>query len=516
MPSKSKSSEIKKRPPRLYYDKATDRYYIYMGKKKVWYKKGEDPKKIRKQLLTKVRTDNVGTRRNKAVNVKVNVVNNIKGPSRRNGQSKAKVTTGFSNMQYMEQQRVLELARLRSALSSATESQRKAELAANQVVVKPNVTPAIQVAAQDLDVLKATKAAIMTKAENAVEVLKNSISAAKGKITKEKKKAAPNQAFIAQQEQLIKDKTQEQKDVMAEANENAQEQERLILNELKRLKDIAATRPKLPEVVEDSDEEREEAKEEKKVTLPKVIDLTNKGTVLVGKETEDSKDSDDELEIVDKSNKGFIGTMVDGVVDAGKKIFSPKKPKKGKGKETGANGEPLPKQVARVGLYSDQIARMMSRYVDDGFLGVVAADEVDELGPKSSRYDKFGFIMNKDTSDKPGSHWVAVYVDTIDDKSVEYYDSFGEQPDEIFLREVKGLIQAHKLPIYLKMKINKVKRQAENSNLCGFHAMKFLMDRFEGKPFVEASGWSEVRKGEADAKKLMDNMSGKGTKFGYI
>lgn len=512
MPSKSKSSEIKKRPPRLYYDKATDRYYIYMGKKKVWYKKGEDPKKIRKQLLTKVRTDNVGTRRNKAVNVKVNVVNNIKGPSRRNGQSKAKVTTGFSNMQYMEQQRVLELARLRSALSSATESQRKAELAANQVVVKPNVTPAINVAAQDVDVLKATKAAIMAKAKGDVEAEQKEIAKLRRKISNQKKKTPPNEVLIAQYEQSIKDKEQMQKRIMAEAKENEQEQERLILNELKRLKDIAANRPKQPEVVEDSDEEREEAKEEKKVTLPKVIDLTNKGTVLVGKETDDSKDSDDELEVVDKSQKGFFGT----VVDAGKNIFAPKKPKKGSGKETGANGEPLPKQVARVGLYSDQIARMMSRYVDDGFLGVVAADEVDELGPKSSRYDKFGFIMNKDTSDKPGSHWTACFVDTIDDKSVEYYDSFGEEPDEIFLREVKGLIQAHKLPIYLKMKINKVKRQAENSNLCGFHAMKFLMDRFEGKPFVEASGWSEVRKGEADAKKLMDNMSGKGTKFGYI
>ena len=172
----------------------------------------------------------------------------------------------------------------------------------------------------------------------------------------------------------------------------------------------------------------------------------------------------------------------------------------------------LADQVADVGLYSDQILKMMQQYVKDGFLGVVAADEVHLLTKKSLPFDKFGFVMNKDPSSKPGSHWVAVYVDIVDDKEIDYFDSYAEEPDDMLLSELKKMLQAHKLDIYLKFKVNRVKHQAENSNLCGFHAMKFLMDRFAGKEFIDASGWSEVRKGEAEAKHLMQKFD----RFGYI
>lgn len=169
-------------------------------------------------------------------------------------------------------------------------------------------------------------------------------------------------------------------------------------------------------------------------------------------------------------------------------------------------------QIDEVGLYSDQIVSCMQEYIKDGFIGVVAADELDELIKPSLQYDKFGFVMNKDSSDKPGSHWVAVYVDTVDDCSVEYYDSFAEDPDPLFLTQVKKLIDAHKLDIYLKFKINRIKEQAENSPLCGFHAMRFLIDRFKGKDFKDCSGYSNVRQSEKQAGSMMKKYD----RFGYI
>lgn len=168
--------------------------------------------------------------------------------------------------------------------------------------------------------------------------------------------------------------------------------------------------------------------------------------------------------------------------------------------------------VLRDGLYSDQIAKIMMKFKPNGFIGVVAADELDQLVEPSKGLDKFGFVMNKDTSDKPGSHWLAVYVDLVDDMSVEYYDSFAEEPDDIFLEQIKTLLDSHDLDVYLKFKVNRIKEQAENSVLCGFHAMKFLMDRFNGKPFKECSGYSDVRKQEHLAGGMLDKFD----KFGYI
>lgn len=172
----------------------------------------------------------------------------------------------------------------------------------------------------------------------------------------------------------------------------------------------------------------------------------------------------------------------------------------------------LRQQVKRDGLYSDQIDSMMSDYVKDGYLGCISCDEIDQLIKPSLYYDKFGFVMNKDPSTKPGSHWVACYIDTIDDLSLEYYDPFGENPEERFFSDIKNIIDAHKPDVYLKFKINRIKDQRENSSLCGFHSMRFLMSRFDGKEFRECSGYSDVLKAEKKAKGMLS----KADKFGYI
>jgi Ulp1 family protease len=120
--------------------------------------------------------------------------------------------------------------------------------------------------------------------------------------------------------------------------------------------------------------------------------------------------------------------------------------------------------------------------------------------------------MNLDKSNQPGSHWVAVYIDALKDKAIEYYDSYGRDPPKQFLKQLKALIEKIRPDTYLKLKINKVVDQRANSNTCGFHSIKFLLDRYANKPWKECTGWSNISKAEKDAYR----MKKKYKKFGYI
>ena len=133
----------------------------------------------------------------------------------------------------------------------------------------------------------------------------------------------------------------------------------------------------------------------------------------------------------------------------------------------------------------------MKEYNSKGFKGVYAIDEISQI-PIQGTTNKMGVILNLDKSSQPGSHWVALYIDADGDKSVEYYDSYGEDPPESLLRDIKSVVDKINPDTYLKFKINKIKQQSDSSDTCGIHSMKFLIDRFSGKPFKECSGWSEV------------------------
>jgi hypothetical protein len=126
--------------------------------------------------------------------------------------------------------------------------------------------------------------------------------------------------------------------------------------------------------------------------------------------------------------------------------------------------------------------------IKKGFKGVYAIDEINKI-PVSN---KMGVILNLDKSTQKGSHWVALYIDADDDKSVEYYDSFAEDPPESLLKELKTLVDKINPSTYLKFKINKIKNQAEDSDNCGVFAMKFLIDRFNGKPWKFCTGYNDV------------------------
>ena len=168
-------------------------------------------------------------------------------------------------------------------------------------------------------------------------------------------------------------------------------------------------------------------------------------------------------------------------------------------------------------LYDTELIEMLSPYKD--FVGVIMRDELPELLEKMKREDrdKFGFIINTKGSDEDGEHWQALYVDLTDKKEVCFYDSFGRPIQKDVLAVLKKWVAEQGLPYLLKYKNNRVTHQVSNSNRCGFHSARFLIDMFKGLPFSEATDFDSVKDGEDNAvglekKYRMSQKKG----FGYI
>lgn len=165
----------------------------------------------------------------------------------------------------------------------------------------------------------------------------------------------------------------------------------------------------------------------------------------------------------------------------------------------------------KAGLYDGQINMIMRPYKKYGWTRAICADEIPTLLPYVKKGKPLAFIINTDTSDGKGKHWQACYIDPKYDQSVEFFDSYAEPPSKRFMTDIKKIIDKMDPDNYLKFKENKVIQQSVNSNNCGFFCMKFLIDRMEGKPFKECTGFSQVAKGEKEIKKFKKKYG-----FGYI
>lgn len=161
------------------------------------------------------------------------------------------------------------------------------------------------------------------------------------------------------------------------------------------------------------------------------------------------------------------------------------------------------------GLYDDQIEDIMNKYKDKGYVGVYASDQLDKVPIKR----RMGFVMNTDPMSKPGKHWVAIYIDARphSDQSIEYYDSFADQPTQNTMKYLKTIIDKLDPDVYLKFKVNRIKHQSASSDNCGYFAMKFLMDRFNNQDWRDCSGYSDVIKSEKDIKKFKNAINKKFT-----
>ena len=173
------------------------------------------------------------------------------------------------------------------------------------------------------------------------------------------------------------------------------------------------------------------------------------------------------------------------------------------------------KKSLMVGLFNDQIDDMLRS--EPNYCGCISRDEIHKL--KLDDKGKYGFVYNTVPSNKPTKyegHWRAIFIDLDDAKSIDHYDSFGEPAEEDIQEQIKKLLEQFNLPYYLKWKDNKIINQRSNSSNCGFFCVNFLQDRFEGIPFVDSTGYSNVVKSEKDLKKKfsLDGLSP--SKFKYL
>lgn len=145
------------------------------------------------------------------------------------------------------------------------------------------------------------------------------------------------------------------------------------------------------------------------------------------------------------------------------------------------------------GLSNIQIDKVMKKYKE--YLGTIARDQIKPLIiPKVKPQSRGAFIMNTDPSYKEGKHWVAVFFDArpSGSLSVEYYNSFADPIPADILKDLKLLVDKLKPSTYLKFKENKVKQQDDRTSNCGYFAMRFIIDRFRGKSFAEATGYNDA------------------------
>lgn len=127
------------------------------------------------------------------------------------------------------------------------------------------------------------------------------------------------------------------------------------------------------------------------------------------------------------------------------------------------------------GLYNGEVAMYMKRYAKKGFKGVYDERDLDDVQFEKGK--PFSFIVNTN------SHFVSVYIQP---GSLEYFDPFGDDPPSTLYADLRKLLKRYGDDVY-QFKINSVHRQDEGSSNCGWFAQKFLIDRYKGKTFKEAT-----------------------------
>lgn len=136
-------------------------------------------------------------------------------------------------------------------------------------------------------------------------------------------------------------------------------------------------------------------------------------------------------------------------------------------------------------LSTTNIDEIMEQYQDIykevfNFIGAVPSDynDIVDLNYETlKKKNTIGIIFNTDPHDKPGQHWVAIFIDNINE-SIEYFDSLGNKPNKnmtLFLKNFKNY----------KFKMNTKILQKGNSNECGLFSLNFIIEKLKGKTFID-------------------------------
>jgi len=101
---------------------------------------------------------------------------------------------------------------------------------------------------------------------------------------------------------------------------------------------------------------------------------------------------------------------------------------------------------------------------------------------KDEGIKKVGMIFNLDPHDKPGSHWVAAYINMYK-KEMYYFDSYGDRtPSKIKTLVKRVQDESKKLGKKYKFKVNKKRHQYSDSE-CGMYCLHFIIELTKGTSF---------------------------------
>tara|TARA_B110000971_G_C20039682_1_gene516933 strand:- start:7394 stop:8296 length:903 start_codon:yes stop_codon:yes gene_type:complete len=100
---------------------------------------------------------------------------------------------------------------------------------------------------------------------------------------------------------------------------------------------------------------------------------------------------------------------------------------------------------------------------------------------------KIGIIFNTDTHDKPGQHWISMFVN-IKKKQIFYFDSTGAKP----MREITQLVNKIKKqglrlkhPIQFKYDSSEGVEHQHGNTECGIYSLYFIVNMLEDKTSSE-------------------------------
>ena len=165
--------------------------------------------------------------------------------------------------------------------------------------------------------------------------------------------------------------------------------------------------------------------------------------------------------------------------------------------------------IKQEGMNSDEIAQVLKKKTHH-VIPVIASDQIATLLPLvNNKTQRFGFVINSQSEKKPGLHWKAIYFDR---KRAEvcYFDSLVSEPTEAVMRGIKQIMRKMADPLYFKLKINRIKFQANDTSTCGPFALKFIADMYAGKQFKVATRFTDDSiDGEKSIRKYI-------SRWGYV
>jgi hypothetical protein len=178
---------------------------------------------------------------------------------------------------------------------------------------------------------------------------------------------------------------------------------------------------------------------------------------------------------------------------------------------TDQDGDGRAMKTANDGISNIDLEKIMKPYGSE-WLGCYSCDEMGKLLNKVQPQSRGCAIINTSPSNSEGEHWICTLWDARDkpeaSQSIEFFDSYGDDPDPIIDQGIKRIAQKLDGGKYLKYKINSVKFQGEkkgtglDSGNCGYHCLRFLADRLRNKSFAECTGFDNSSKGEEHVEKF--------------